>query len=74
MDYHRLNHIQQSGAFFVIRVKENITFNRVYSQSIHKQISIKVDQTKKFTHQKSHLKYPKHLRGTKFCDRENDEN
>ena len=50
-DYHRLYRIQQSGGFFVMRAKENMAFDRVYSHSVYKELSIQVDQTIKFTHQ-----------------------
>jgi len=72
IDYHRLYRIQQSGGFFVIRAKENMAFDRVYIHSVHKELGIQVDQTIKFTHQQSQLKYPAHLRRIKFYDREKD--
>jgi transposase len=37
-----------------------------------KELGIQVDQTIKFTHQQSQLKYPAHLRRIKFYDREKD--
>jgi IS4 transposase len=72
IDYHRLYRIQQFGGFFVIRAKENMAFDRVYSHSSDKELGIKVDQTIKFTHQQSQLKYPALLRRIKFYDREKD--
>ena len=51
IDYHSLYRIQQSGGFFVIRAKENMSIDRVYSHSVHKELGIQVDQTIKFTHQ-----------------------
>jgi hypothetical protein len=34
IDYQRLFRIQQVGGFFVIRAKENMAFDRVYSHSV----------------------------------------
>lgn len=56
VDYHRLYRIQQSGGFFVIRAKENMAFDRVYSHAVHTELGIKVNQTIKFTHQQSQQK------------------
>lgn len=70
VDYHRLYRIQQSGGFFVIRAKENMAFDRVYSHAGHTELGIKVDQTIKFTHQQSQQEYPAHLRRIKFYHRE----
>jgi transposase len=72
IDYLRLYRIQQAGGFFVIRTKENMAFNRVYSHASDNQLGIQVDQTIKFTNQQSQLKYPAHLRRIKFYDREKD--
>jgi hypothetical protein len=72
IDYYRLYRIQQSGGFFVIRAKENMAFDRVYRHSVHKELGIQVDQTIKFTHQQSQLKYPAYLRRIKFYNREKD--
>jgi transposase len=70
IDYQRLFRIQQAGGFFVIRAKENMAFDRVYSHSAKKEVGIQVDQTIKFTHPQSQAKYPSHLRRIKFHDLE----
>jgi IS4 transposase len=72
IDYHRLYRIQQTGRFFVIRAKENTAFDRVYSHPADKGLGIKVDQTIKYTHLHSKVKYPAHLRRIKFYGREKD--
>jgi transposase len=69
IDYQRLFRIQQAGAFFVIRAKENMAFDRV-SHSAKKEVGIQVDQIIKFTHPQSQAKYPSHLRRIKFHDLE----
>jgi transposase len=68
IDYQRLFRIQQAGGFFVIRAKENMAFDRVYSHSAKKEVGIQVDQTIKFTLPQSQAKYPSHLRRIKFHD------
>ena len=72
IDYQRLFRIQQAGGFFVIRAKENMAFDRVYSHCVHKELGIQVDQTIKFTDQQSQIKYPGHLRRIKFHNQEKD--
>jgi hypothetical protein len=49
-----------------------MAFDRVYSHSVRKELGIQVDQTIKFTHQQSQIKYPGHLRRIKFHNREKD--
>jgi hypothetical protein len=49
-----------------------MAFDRVYSHSVYKELGVQVDQTIKFTHQQSQLKYPTQLRRIKFYDREKD--
>jgi hypothetical protein len=55
IEYHSLYPIQQSGGLFVIRAKENMAFDRVYSHSVLKGLGIQANQTTKFTHQQSQL-------------------
>jgi len=69
-DYQWLLRIHQACAFFVIRAKENIAFDRVYSHSPKKEVGIQVYQTIKFTHPQSQALYPSHLRRIKFHDLE----
>jgi hypothetical protein len=56
IDYQRLFRIQQAGGFFVIRAKENMAFDPVYSHCVLKELGIQVDQAIKFTHQQSQIK------------------
>ncbi len=67
-DFERLYHIDQSKAFFVIRAKKNLKFQRVYSRPVDKSTGLKCDQIIRLTGQKSALAYPDKLRRIKFYD------
>jgi transposase len=68
-DFERLYKIDQAKAFFVIRAKKNLKFQRIYSHSIDKSTGLRCDQTIKLTGQKSALAYPDKLRRIKFYDK-----
>jgi transposase len=70
IDYHRLYKIHKSGAYFVIRAKENMSYDRVYSHRAYREFGIGVDQTIKFRNHVSKEKYPDHLRRIKYTDYE----
>jgi transposase len=72
IDYHRLYKIHKSGAYFVIRAKENMSYDRVYSHQAYREFGIGVDQTIKFRNHVSKEKYPDHLRRIKYTDYEKD--
>jgi hypothetical protein len=44
IDFERLNRNNSQGSFFVTRVKDNIRFNRMYSNPVDKSIGVLVDQ------------------------------
>lgn len=67
-DFERLYKIDQAKAFFVIRAKKNLKFQRIYSHSVNKSTGLRCDQTIKLTGQKSALVYPDKLRRIKFYD------
>jgi len=67
-DFERLYRINQSEAFFVIRAKKNLKFQRIYSHAVDKSKGLRCDQTIKLTGQKSASAYPKKLRRIKFHD------
>lgn len=68
-DFERLYKTDQAKAFFVIRAKKNLKFQRIYSHSIDKSTGLRCDQTIKLTGQKSALAYPDKLRRIKFYDK-----
>ena len=67
-DFERLYRIDQSEAFFVIRAKSNLKFQRIYSHPVDKTKGLRCDQIIKLTGQKSALAYPEKLRRVKFYD------
>ena len=72
MDFARLKHIDNSGAFFVIRAKRDLRFRRVYSQPVNRTSGVMADQTITFTVWRTHNVYPDHLRRIRFFDAEHD--
>lgn len=72
VDYERLFNIHSQKAFFVIRAKGNLRFNRMYSYKCNKQSGVKCDQIGKLQGFYVSKKYPEKLRRIKFYDEEND--
>jgi len=67
-DFSRLHAIHLSGAFFVIRAKDNFRFRRLYSQPVDKATGLQCDQiitTRNFYARKD---YPEKLRRIRFFD------
>jgi hypothetical protein len=71
-DFERLYRIQRLEAWFVVRAKDNLKFNRMYSGQVDKSTGVKCDQTGVFSHQKSYNRYPQKLRRIKYYDCETD--
>lgn len=67
-DFERLYRIQMTEAYFVLRAKDNLRFNRMYSRKVDKDIGVKCDQIGTFTNQKSFSRYPQKLRRIKYYD------
>ena len=68
VDYTRLFKITQHSAFFVIRAKSNLQFNRIYSQKIDKSSGVLCDQIGKLKGFYISKRYPDKLRRVKFHD------
>jgi len=71
-DFERLYKIQMIGAYFVVRAKGNLKFNRMYSNPVDKEAGVKCDQRGTFSSQRSLSRYPEKLRRVKYYDRETD--
>lgn len=71
VDYKRLYRITKAKAYFVVRAKSNIKFNRMYSNTVDKTTGIKYDQIGKIEGFYTSKDYPKKLRKIKFSDKEN---
>jgi transposase len=70
-DWQRLHKIHTAGAYFVIRAKKNLSFERIYSSQIDKSSGLRCDQTVRFRGYKASLGYPEKLRRVKYFDAEN---
>lgn len=71
VDYKRLYRITKAKAYFLVRAKSNIKFNRMYSNTVDKTTGIKYDQIGKIEGFYTSKDYPKKLRKIKFSDKEN---
>ena len=70
VDYTRLYKITVHSAFFVIRAKSNLKFNRMYSLKIDKSTGVLCDQIGKLKGFYVSKQYPVKLRRVKFYDKE----
>jgi hypothetical protein len=67
-DFGRLYRLNQAGAFFVVRVRKNITFRRQRSQAIDRTTGLRSDQVVLFRDRRTHAKYPHPLRRISFVE------
>jgi len=70
MDYSRLYRLHNAGAYFVIRAKSNLKFQRMYSRKSDKENGVLCDQTGKLTSYYTVRDYPEKIRRVKFHDGE----
>lgn len=68
MDFERLYQIHQSKSFFVIRAKNNLQFNRLYSNAVNKLTGVRCDQIGNLKGFYSLQGYPEKVRRIKFYD------
>ncbi len=66
--FERLYIIHKKQAFFVIRAKDSLSFQRMYSHDIDKCTGLKCDQTIHLKHFYSRKSYPENLRRIKYYD------
>lgn len=69
-DWSGLYKIHQSGAFFVIRAKRNLSCQRIYSRQVDKSTGLRCDQTVRLKGYYASIDYPEKLRRVKFYDAE----
>jgi transposase len=67
-DFGRLHRLTQAGAFFVVRVRKNVTFRRQRSQAVDRTTGLRSDQVVLFRDRRTHAKYPQPLRRVTFVD------
>jgi hypothetical protein len=72
IDFTRLYRIHKAEAFFIIRAKNNLDFERVYSCKVDRSKGMRCDQIIKLCGPKVSKGYPEKLRRIKFYDAEKD--
>lgn len=70
LDFQRLFKINSASAYFVMRAKNNLAFQRIYSKKVDKQSGLRCDQTIKLTSYYPAKAYPEKLRRIKYFDKE----
>ena len=70
IDFNRLHQLHVQGAFFVTRAKDNMRFNRMYSNPIDKTKGVKYDQIGKLETYYPKKDYPDKLRRIRYYDKE----
>lgn len=70
VDFTRLHKITNHSAYFVIRAKSNLKFNRMYSNKVDKTTGVQCDQIGKLSGFYVSKQYPDKLRRVKFYDEE----
>ena len=68
IDYARLFALHKKGAFFVVRAKDNLKFQRLYSAPKDKDSGIRADQIVALVTGKSKKGYPDRLRRVSYVD------
>lgn len=74
LDFARLYNLTLCLAFFVIRSKTNLKFQRMYSHPIDKSTGLMCDQTIVLSNSDSAKDYPEKLRRVRYYDAENQKN
>jgi IS4 transposase len=70
VDFARLYRIELAGAFFVTRLKTNVTYRRLYSKPVEKTKGIRCDQIIKLKSHPTLKTYPQKLRRIRYHDAE----
>ncbi|ABB31551.1 transposase IS4 family protein [Geobacter metallireducens RCH3] len=70
VDFARLHSIHKQGAFFVVRAKDNLKCQRLYSHPKDKESGVRADQIITLVTQKSKKGYPEKLRRVSYVDKE----
>lgn len=73
LDFQRLYHLHQNGGRFVVRAKKNLTFYRISSTPVDKDIGLRCDQIIRLKGKGSKERYPSNLRRVRVKDLENNQ-
>ena len=71
-DFERLYRINKLEAYFVLRARDNLNFDRRYSKKADKQSGVKYDQIGVFAAPRSRSRYPEKIRRIKYYDSETE--
>ena len=71
-DFERLYRINKLEAYFVLRARDNLNFDRRYSKKVDKQSGVKYDQIGVFAAPRSRSRYPEKIRRVKYYDSETE--
>lgn len=71
-DFERMYRINSQKAFFIIRAKDSLSFERMYSRKVAQATGLRCDQIIKLKHFYSRKSYPEKLRRIKYYDKETD--
>ena len=71
-DFKRLHTIHKQHASFIIRAKDSLSFQRIYSHPIDKTTGLRCDQTIRLTGTNADMLYPDTLRRVKYYDKETE--
>ena len=71
-DFERLYRINKLEAYFVLRARDNLNFDRRYSQKVDQQSGVKYDQIGVFAASRSRSRYPEKIRRIKYYDSETE--
>jgi hypothetical protein len=69
-DYSRLYKIERHSAYFVVRAKLRLKFDRIYSNKVDKSSGVQYDQIVRLSTAYALKQYPEKLRKIKFYDQE----
>lgn len=72
IDWRRLHRIHRAGAFFVVRAKKNLAFERLYSKPVDRSTGLRCDQTIRLKGHYAARDYPDYLRRVKYYDQEHE--
>jgi len=70
LDFERLWKINEAKAYFIIRAKGSLSFQRMYTRPADKSSGIRCDQIIRLKHYYSKKYYPEKLRRVKYFDKE----
>jgi DDE family transposase/uncharacterized protein DUF4372 len=67
-DYRRLHRLSTSGAWFIVRGKQNLTFHRLDRRPVDRASGLRSDQTIRLKDRRTTRKYPDRLRRIHYFD------